>query len=102
MKKAIFAILAIAIISCNNDSESNEEVVPEQEVSTVDSRHPEWVKSANIYEVNVRQYSESGTLKDFAKDLPRLKEMGVDILWSQLNGDRRFGMAAEYFFRWLH
>ena len=43
--------------------------------------HPEWSKNATIYEVNVRQYSEEGTFDAFAKHLPRLKEMGVDILW---------------------
>lgn len=43
--------------------------------------HPEWSKNANIYEVNIRQYSEEGTFKAFQEDLPRLKEMGVKILW---------------------
>ncbi len=43
--------------------------------------HPEWSKNANIYEVNIRQYSEEGTFNAFREDLPRLKEMGVDILW---------------------
>jgi|AntRauTorcE11897_2_1112592.scaffolds.fasta_scaffold04348_2 glycosidase len=43
--------------------------------------HPEWTKSANIYEVNIRQYSPEGTFNAFKKDLPRLKKMGVDILW---------------------
>src|SRR5690554_5712338 len=47
----------------------------------VQVQHPEWSKSANIYEVNVRQYSEEGTFNAFRKDLPRLQEMGVDILW---------------------
>ena len=81
MKKFFVAALAFAIVSCANEGESNEETVVEEEVVVVDSRHPEWVKSANIYEVNVRQYTESGTLNDFAKELPRLNEMGVDILW---------------------
>lgn len=43
--------------------------------------HPEWTKSANIYEVNIRQYSPEGTINAFRKDLDRLKEMGVDIVW---------------------
>ncbi len=42
---------------------------------------PKWAKSANIYEVNIRQYTKEGTFKEFEKHLPRLKEMGVDILW---------------------
>ncbi|HOY32881.1 MAG TPA: alpha-amylase family glycosyl hydrolase [Bacteroidales bacterium] len=42
---------------------------------------PEWTKSMTIYEVNLRQYSRSGSFKDFEQHLPRLKEMGVEILW---------------------
>lgn len=42
---------------------------------------PEWVKNANIYEVNLRQYSPEGTINAFSDHLPRLKDMGVDILW---------------------
>ena len=57
MKKFFVAALAFAIVSCFNEGESNEETVVEEEVVVVDSRHPEWVKSANIYEVNVRQYT---------------------------------------------
>jgi cyclomaltodextrinase / maltogenic alpha-amylase / neopullulanase len=34
-----------------------------------------------IYEVNVRQFSKEGTFAELQKALPRLKEMGVDILW---------------------
>jgi len=43
--------------------------------------HPSWSEQSNIYEVNVRQYSKEGTFKAFEKSLPRLKEMGVQILW---------------------
>lgn len=41
----------------------------------------EWSKNAVIYEVNVRQYTTEGTFNAFAEHLPRLKELGVDILW---------------------
>lgn len=44
-------------------------------------KHPEWTKDKNIYEVNLRQYTEEGTISAFIEHLPRLKEMGVDILW---------------------
>src|SRR5438045_3066496 len=43
--------------------------------------HVAWSKNANIYEVNIRQYTKEGTFKAFAAHLPRLKKMGVDILW---------------------
>ena len=54
-----------------------------QIVSTVkpQAAHPAWSKQSNIYEINVRQYTPSGTFKEFQKQLPRLKAMGVDILW---------------------
>jgi len=44
-------------------------------------QHPEWSYNLSIYEVNVRQYSPGGTFKEFEAHLPRLKEMGVGILW---------------------
>ena len=40
-----------------------------------------WVHHTNIYEVNIRQYSDAGTLNAFAEHLPRLKDMGVETLW---------------------
>jgi alpha-amylase len=43
--------------------------------------HPAWSEQSNIYEVNLRQYTPSGSFKDFEKSLPRLKNMGVQILW---------------------
>ena len=47
----------------------------------VEITHPEWSKNATIYEVNVRQYTPEGTFKAFENHLPRLKKMGVDIIW---------------------
>ncbi len=43
--------------------------------------HPQWVYPVTIYEVNVRQFTPEGTFEAFAKHLPRLQELGVDILW---------------------
>ncbi len=43
--------------------------------------HPEWISNATIYEVNVRQYTHEGTFKAFETHLPRLKELGVDVIW---------------------
>jgi glycosidase len=40
-----------------------------------------WAKDATIYEVNIRQYTPEGSFKAFQTHLPRLKEMGVRILW---------------------
>ena len=43
--------------------------------------HPAWIMQGNIYEVNIRQYTEEGTINAFAKHLDRLKEMGVQTVW---------------------
>lgn len=40
-----------------------------------------WARNTNIYEVNIRQYTPEGSFAAFAKHLPRLKSMGVEILW---------------------
>lgn len=42
---------------------------------------PEWVKNATLYELNVRQFSEEGNFKAVEQQLPRLKKMGIDIIW---------------------
>lgn len=42
---------------------------------------PSFLHYSNIYEVNVRQYTREGNFKAFMEHLPRLKEMGVEILW---------------------
>ena len=44
-------------------------------------KHPDWSKAAIIYEVNIRQFTPEGTFEAFSKHLPRLKDLGVDILW---------------------
>lgn len=42
---------------------------------------PEWAKNATVYELNIRQFSEEGTFKAIEQQLPRLKKMGIDIIW---------------------
>lgn len=44
-------------------------------------KRADWLATTNIYEVNIRQFSNEGTFKAFAKQLPRLKDMGVEVLW---------------------
>ena len=42
---------------------------------------PSWLQNAVIYEVNLRQYTTAGTIKAFQGQLPRLKTLGVNVLW---------------------
>ena len=65
-------LISVLLASCqNNSSKSQHQVV----VSDA------FLSKAVIYEVNVRQYTEEGTFNAFATHLPKLKELGVDILW---------------------
>ncbi len=85
--KTIFTLLAFASLSIifyacgskGNNTETGEST--KDTVKKITVKHPEWIKDKNIYEVNIRQYTKEGTLKAFQEHLPRLKEMGVDILW---------------------
>ena len=67
----------------------------------VDVQHPEWSKNATIYEVNVRQFTPEGTFKAFESHLPRLKAMGVDILWlmpiNPIGVEKRKGTLGSYY-----
>lgn len=54
---------------------------PYQPTPFVKLKHPEWSRSATIYQINTRQFTPEGTFKAAEKQLPRLKELGADILW---------------------
>jgi len=72
----VILALTISITGCTTIGKKKE-VKPL--VSTV--VHPEWSKNSVLYEVNVRQYTEQGTFNAFAEHIPRLKTLGVDVLW---------------------
>ncbi len=71
IKKIILIVIAVAFVSCVNNNQKKSSSV----------KHPDWSYNKNIYEVNIRQYTDKGDFKSFEKQLPRLKNMGVDILW---------------------
>jgi glycosidase len=58
-----------------------ENLNPYQPVPFVKIQHPEWSKNATIYQINTRQFTSEGTFRAAETHLPRLKELGVDILW---------------------
>lgn len=59
----------------------NKVKAPEAGLDQLVLKHPSWTNSSVIYEVNLRQFSQEGTFKSFEKEIPRLKGMGVEILW---------------------
>jgi glycosidase len=72
----LIAIIVVMLTSCETPQKQVEKPKPLSEVIT-----PEWAQKAVIYEVNTRQFTPEGTFNAFAEHLPRLKELGVDILW---------------------
>ncbi len=69
-------VLALAAAGCGRG-----EPAPAAPTDAPLASHPDWVKAANIYEVNIRQYTPEGTFAAFLPHLARLKGLGVDILW---------------------
>jgi cyclomaltodextrinase len=89
LKYISYVLIMSLFIGCTNEKPVDKK--PEQAEASisdnfqpkeyVELKHPEWSKNATIYEVNLRQYTKEGTFKAFENHLPRLKEMGVDIIW---------------------
>ncbi len=61
----------------------------------------QWAARTNIYEVNIRQYTPEGTFRSFMAHLPRLKDMGVEILWlmpvTPISVEKRLGSLGSYY-----
>lgn len=99
MNKLVLVIIAFVCIgfSCNRKPQVEEAKVVEK--CTVN--HPDWTRNAVIYEVNLRQYTKEGTFAAFEEHLPRLKELGVDVLWFMpvhpISEKNRKGTLGSYY-----
>lgn len=78
MKILVLLLLACSILLAAPAPE-REKALPSAHLPAIGL--PEWARGSTIYEVNVRQYSASGKFSAVTADLPRLKALGVDILW---------------------
>lgn len=62
---------------------------------------PEWMKNAVIYEANLRQGTPNRNIKGLQAELPRLKELGVDIIWLMpihpISEKNRKGTLGSYY-----
>ncbi len=72
-----------------------------QEPDPTVSKAPKWVESAVLYEVNLRQYTPSGTINEFSEHLEELKDMGVNTLWFMpvhpISVTNRSGKLGSYY-----
>ncbi len=71
--------LCIAVISLGACKQKAVDEVPVVKTSNVSFK--EKMAGGTIYEVNIRQHTPEGTINAFIKDLPRLKDLGVNMLW---------------------
>ncbi len=93
MKKILLLITILVIaVSCSNKKQKQIEEA---------RHHADWVYNATIYEVNIRQYTKEGTFNAFEKHIPRLKELGVEILWMMpiqpIGEEKRKGTLGSYY-----
>ena len=79
MNKFLYLLtLILFFVGCApKPTEENKETEVKNETIPVE----EWSKNATIYEVNIRQHTPEGTFNAFEQDIPRIKEMGIKILW---------------------
>jgi glycosidase len=63
--------------------------------------HASWIHTTNIYEVNLRQYTREGTFAAFSREMPRLRDMGIEVLWfmpiTPISMARRKGVLGSYY-----
>ena len=89
MKKIlILAVAVLALAGCKR-------------TRPVQSAHPDWTYNSVMYEVNIRQFSPEGTFQGVEAQLPRLKDLGVDILWLmpmyEIGTEGRKGTLGSYY-----
>ena len=80
MKKILFSICAILmVLSCGQNQ--NKKAAEQEQAQQPQEQVQQPLSNSVVYEMNVRQYTPEGTFAAAQKELPRLAEMGVDILW---------------------
>jgi glycosidase len=91
-------LLLLIFISCSGPKQ---EALVKKEPPQSFVVHPEWSRYATIYEVNIRQFTPEGTFAAFLEHIPRLKKMGVDILWlmpvNPIGEKNRKGSLGSYY-----
>jgi glycosidase len=96
----LFIFLMITATSCKSNK-NQDDLSYLMDTIKIDKQLPDWAKAANIYEVNIRQYTPEGTFNAFTTHLPRLQKMGVDILWlmpvSPVGEMNRKGSLGSYY-----
>lgn len=76
MRIFLFSLLTLSFLITTIFAQNQYEPIPYVKI-----KHPEWARKAVMYQINTRAFTKEGTFRAAEKHLPRLKELGVDILW---------------------
>jgi alpha-amylase len=81
--KNIFVVIftLILFVSCKNEVKDKVDVQEETETKAISPMSDDVMERAVIYEANIRQYSPEGTFSEFTKDIPELKQLGLNVIW---------------------
>lgn len=94
--KILLLITGVFFLSCSSSKRVNSRIMNDSNFKRAD-----WLHNTNVYEVNVRQYTPEGTFNAFMQHLPRLKEMGVEVLWFMpvhpIGLQNRKGILGSYY-----
>ena len=92
-------VFAVFLSFCENKPAPAVQTEPPAPPKKDRPAEPEWARSAVIYECNIRQFSSAGNFAGVQKQLPRLKELGIDVLWLMpihpIGKERRKGRAGS-------
>lgn len=81
-RKLAIAALAAGGLSLASCSERAETPANDwQPRPFVELTNADWTRDAVLYQINTRHFTPEGTFRAAQEQLPRLKELGVDILW---------------------
>ena len=79
MIRTAFAVaLVLALAGCDQSAGAPSEYEPSPYLKIAP---PQWSADAVIYQMNTRQFTAEGTFSAAMDHLPRLADMGVDIVW---------------------
>ena len=82
LRSFILKLFIAAIFAVSLNTMIFAQTLPPRDYSKETARtSPDWVKDAVIYEIYPRQYSQKGDFNSITKDLDRLQNLGVTVLW---------------------
>lgn len=102
MKKFLYIAFGLLSVACSTtEGDKTAKNITAARSAEGNSNFHEMAKDMTIYEVNIRQHTPEGTFIAFQEHLPKLKELGADILWimpiQSIGEKNRKGSLGSYY-----